>query len=85
MKISKKEQKKALDGGWEPEEAKRGYAFFSSEEHSCYGNEKLLHVEKLDEQDVFDSDYAAALQAKKDGFNIVFRTYEGIKTGFLVS
>ena len=58
--------KEAIDAGFSEEDARRGYAVFTSD----YGN-GATHIERLDIMGVFDSDAEAAEQAEKDGIKII--------------
>lgn len=58
--------KEAMEAGWSEEDARHGYAIFSSD----FGN-GATHIERIDEMDVFDSDDEAAMQAEKDGIKII--------------
>ena len=64
--ITKDMIKDALEGGWCEADAHRGYSIFTSD----FGN-GALHIERIDEMDVFDSDDEAAMQAEKDGIKII--------------
>lgn len=64
--ITEKMINEAIEAGWSEEDAKRGYAIFTSD----YGN-GASHIERIDDMMVFDSDSEAAEQAEKDGIKII--------------
>lgn len=55
-----------LEGGWCEADAHRGYSVFTSD----FGN-GALHIERIDEMGVFESDDDAAEQAERDGIRII--------------
>ena len=59
--ITKEMVNEAIEAGWSEEDAKRGYAIFTSN----YGN-GATHIERIDDMMVFDSDSEASEQAEKE-------------------
>lgn len=57
----------AIADGWSLEDATRGYGIFSS---PLIGN-GALHIERIDDMNVFDSDMEAAIQAERDGIKLI--------------
>lgn len=53
------------DFGWSKEQIEKGYDIF---DFDGYG---ILHIEKIDDVEKFESDYDAMVQAMKDGIKII--------------
>lgn len=64
--ITEEMVKQAVEDGWSEEDARHGYAIFTSN----FGN-GAEHIERIDMMEVFESDAEAAEQAEKDGIALI--------------
>ena len=63
-----------LDDGWSWKQVLKGYDVFDNSDNlysKSGSHKKTLTISRLDIMDTFDSDLSAALQAEKDGINLI--------------
>lgn len=74
LRPTAEQMKWGLDDGWGWKQVLKGYDVFDNSDNldsKSGSHKKTLTISRLDIMDTFDSDLSAALQAEKDGINLI--------------